>query len=100
VKGWGAKAAAKADPEVVDAKAVPALVSAGWVRGFDPGVGVPTLVGPAGLVSFEDPESAALKGAWARAQRYRGIFFWNLEQDFVDGDHEIVRAASKAFLGR
>jgi chitinase len=101
VKSWGAKPAGKAGPEVVDLKAVSGLVSAGWVRGFDPGVGVPSLVGPSGgLVSFEDAESASLKGAWARRQGFRGIFFWNLEQDWIDGDHELVRAASKAFLGK
>ncbi len=27
-----------------------------------------------------------------------GIFFWHIEQDWLDGDHQLVRAASAAFL--
>ena len=49
---------------------------------------------------FEDPESAALKGKWAREKGFRGIFFWNIEQDWRDGDHEIVRAAAAAFRSK
>ena len=41
-----------------------------------------------------------LKGAWAREKGFRGVFFWNIEQDWRDGDHEVVRAAAAAFRGR
>ena len=64
--------------------------------------GRPTLLkdGLTELISYEDAESAGLKGTWAREKGFRGVFFWHIEQDWRDGDHEIVRAAAKAFLGR
>jgi chitinase len=71
-----------------------------WVRAWNADLGVPTLVRRDGaeLIGYEDPESAALKGAWARERGLGGLFFWHIEQDFVDGDHALVRAASSAFL--
>ncbi len=95
VPRWGLKPATKLKPETLDLKGIGALLSEGWVRGFDPKVGVPLLLGEAGLYSFEDAESAALKGAWAREQGFRGIFFWHLAQDH--GEPGIVRAAARAF---
>jgi chitinase len=102
VREWHRKPAGKAPHETIDHHDVEALLQDGWRRAWDPKVGVPTLLkeGTAELISYEDPESAALKGAWAREQGYRGVFFWNVEQDWRDGDHEVVRAAAKAFLGR
>jgi chitinase len=102
VKEWHQKPAGKAPHESIDHHDVPALLQDGWRRAWDAKVGVPTLLkeGVAELISYEDAESAALKGAWAREKGYRGIFFWNIEQDWRDGDHEVVRAAASAFKGR
>ena len=97
---WGHKPAGRLKPETIDRRTLTTLLSEGWVRGFDPKVGVPTLLGEGGLYSFEDAESATLKGAWAREQGYRGIFFWNLAQDQVDGEQPVVEAAARAFLNR
>jgi chitinase len=100
VKSWHQKPAGKAAHELITARDVPALLNDGWRRAWDAKVGVPTLLkeGVAELISYEDAESAALKGAWAREKGLRGIFFWNVEQDWIDGDHEIVKAAAAAFL--
>ena len=100
VKSWHRKPAGKAAHELIDAHDVPALVGDGWRRAWDPKVGVPTLLkeGVAELISYEDAESAALKGAWAREHGLRGIFFWTVAQDWADGDHEVVKAAAGAFL--
>ena len=102
VKTWHQKPAGKARHESIDAREIPALLNDGWRRAWDAKVGVPTLLkeGVTELISYEDAESAALKGTWAREQGLRGIFFWNIEQDFSDGDHEIVKAAAAAFLAR
>lgn len=102
VRGWNQKPAGKAKHESIDAHDIPALLQDGWRRAWDPKVGVPTLLkeGVTELISYEDAESAALKGAWAKEKGYRGVFFWNIEQDWRDGDHEIVRAAAAAFNGR
>jgi len=100
VRSWHRKPAGKAAHETIDAHDVPGLLQDGWRRAWDAAVGVPTLLkeGVAEIISYEDAESAALKGAWAREYRLRGIFFWNIEQDWVDGDHDIVKAAAGAFL--
>lgn len=100
VREWHQKPAGKAAHEAVDAHDIPALLREGWRRVWDPRVGVPTLLkeGATELISYEDAESAALKGAWAREKGFRGVFFWNIEQDWFLGDHEIVGAAAGAFL--
>jgi len=102
VKEWHQKPAGKAPHETVDHHDIAGLLQDGWRRAWDAKVGVPTLLkeGVTELISYEDPESAALKGAWAREKGFRGIFFWNIEQDWRDGDHEIVRAAAASFRGR
>jgi chitinase len=100
VKSWHQKPAGKASHELIDAHDVPRLMGDGWRRAWDAKVGVPTLLkeGTAELISYEDAESAALKGTWARQKGLRGLFFWNIEQDWADGDHEVVKAAVAAFL--
>lgn len=100
VRSWHRKPAGKAAHEQIDAHDVPALIQDGWRRAWDAKVGVPTLLkeGVTELISYEDAESAALKGAWARENGLRGIFFWNIEQDWIGGDHEVVKAAAAAFL--
>ncbi|HEV3026225.1 MAG TPA: glycoside hydrolase family 18 protein [Planctomycetota bacterium] len=100
VRAWHQKPGGKAAHESIDSHDVPALIQDGWRRAWDAKVGVPTLLkeGVGELISYEDAESAALKGAWAREKGLRGIFFWNIEQDWTDGDHEVVKAAAAAFL--
>jgi chitinase len=100
VRAWHQKPAGKAAHESIDSHDVPALIQDGWRRAWDAKVGVPTLLkeGVPELISYEDSESATLKGAWAREKGLRGIFFWNIEQDWADGDHEVVKAAAAAFL--
>jgi GH18 family chitinase len=99
VRRWHQKPAGKAPHEVVEANDIPALIDDGWRRAWDAKVGVPTLLkeGVGELISYEDAESAALKGAWAREKGYRGIFFWTIAQDWREGDHEVVKAAAAAF---
>jgi chitinase len=102
VKEWHQKPSGKAAHESIDHHDIAGLIQDGWRRAWDAKVGVPTLLkeGVAELISYEDPESAALKGTWAREKGFRGVFFWNIEQDWRDGEHEIVRAAAAAFRGR
>jgi len=80
---------------------VAGLLAAGWARRWDNEARVPFLEKPGGgeLISYEDEASAALKGAWIRRQRVRGLFFWEVTQDFLGGTHRLVRAARGAFLG-
>jgi chitinase len=100
VRRWGQAPRGPLDPPTVDARGLERLRTEGWVRGFDPRLGVPFLLADAGLYSYEDAESAALKGAWARQEGLRGIFFWNLAQDHAESGPVVVPAAARAFLGR
>lgn len=100
VKSWHRKPAGNAPHETFAVHDVPDLIQDGWRRAWDATVGVPTLLkeGVAEILSYEDAESAALKGAWAREKGLRGIFFWQIEQDWIDGDHCVVAPAAAAFL--
>ena len=101
VRQWHQKPAGKASIGTAPYRELRRLLDgADWVRAWNADAGVPTLVRRDGaeLIGYEDPESAALKGAWARERGVGGIFFWHIEQDWVDGDHALVRAASEAFL--
>ncbi len=100
VKAWGAKQTVQAPHESISLRDVRDLLEAGWRRAWDAKVGVPTLLkeGAGELITYEDAESAALKGAWAREKSLRGIFFWQIEQDWIDGDHDIVKSAAASFL--
>jgi chitinase len=102
VRQWHQKPAGKPIHESIDAHDIPTLLRQGWRRVWDPQVGVPTLLkeGVPELISYEDEESAARKGAWSREKGFRGIFFWNIEQDWLEGDHSVVRAAAASFLKR
>jgi len=99
VTEWHRTPAGKAPHETIAQRDVAELLRDGARRVWDPKVGVPTLMKAGELVSYEDAQSAALKGAWAREKGLRGVFFWQIEQDWADGDHDVVRAAAKAFLG-
>jgi len=80
--------------------AVRKLLAEGWRREWDAAAAVPYLVkdGVAEVISYEDEESATIKGRWAREQGYRGIFFWEVSQDWDDGRHVLVDAARRGFL--
>jgi chitinase len=77
------------------------MITEGWTRNWDPHALVPYLSKPGTgeLISYEDEQSAELKGKWARDEGYRGIFFWEISRDFSEGTHAVVAAARKGFLG-
>ncbi len=97
VREWQQKPGRKASRPSTSYRELRGLLEgADWVRAWNEEWGVPTLVRRDGaeLIGYEDPESAARKGAWARERGLGGIFFWHIEQDWIDGDHQLVRAAS------
>ena len=77
------------------------LLAAGWVRHWDAQAVVPWLSSPKGdeIITYDDPQSASAKGAWAREAGLRGIFFWEISQDYVDGRNELVEPAIKGLSG-
>jgi chitinase len=100
VQRWGEKPVGRAGHPEIAFREVAGLVAAGWTRRWDDAAKVPYLEKPGGgeLISYEDEESAALKGAWAAREGVRGIFFWEITQDFVGDTHRLVRAARDRLL--
>lgn len=52
------------------------------------------------LISYEDPQSVELKAQWVRQAGLRGIFFWEISQDFLEGRAPLVQAARQGLLGK
>lgn len=82
-------------------KEIPALIVQGWKRSWDPVSGVPYLTNPEGseFISYDDPQSAALKGEWIRKEGYRGVFFEDITEDSINKDNVIVHAARNGYAG-
>ncbi|HQH12522.1 MAG TPA: glycoside hydrolase family 18 protein [Candidatus Sumerlaeota bacterium] len=80
-------------------KDIAGLQKAGWTRVWDSGAGAPYLKkqGVLELISYDDEETAAQKGRWAAQNKFAGIFFWEISQDYIGGEHRLVRIADKAF---
>lgn len=95
-----AKGADGAPPEYAPYRDVAALAAGGeWEKRRDASAGVPYLSrkSDGAILSYDDPQSAREKSAWAAAQGFGGVFFWEISQDFMDGDHAIVRAAGQGW---
>ncbi|CAN5681656.1 hypothetical protein BH09VER1_BH09VER1_03040 [soil metagenome] len=99
VKKWGdtpLKASSHTDLEY---RKIFSLLSAGWQRKWDDQASVPWLQSPPGLpaelISYDDPQSVELKAKWAREAGLRGVFFWEISQDFIEGRNVLVEAARK-----
>lgn len=97
VATWGDKPGGKNAHEDIAYKRVLGLLGTGWVRQWDAKSAVPYLQKNGGgeLLSYDDEVSAELKGAWSRARGVGGIFFWAIDQDYIDGDNKIVAAADR-----
>ena len=69
-------------------------------RQWDPTAMVPFLVDAAGknVLSYDDPESVAAKGAYVKANGHLGAMFWEYRGD--TGDHALLGALVKAIYGK
>lgn len=55
---------------------------------------------PAGMLSYEDEESIAAKGAYARSGQAAGTIVWTLNYGALpDGSNPLLQAVGEAFLG-
>ncbi len=99
VEKWGETPVKPSAHPDIDYRSIGTLLNAGWKRNWDPQASVPWLQSPpdlpSELITYDDPESVMLKGAWARDAGLRGIFFWEISEDFVQGHNELVEAARK-----
>ncbi len=94
-KGWGQPNTEKsAYPDITFLQAR-RMLNEGWLRHWDREAAVPWMVSPNGeeIISYDDEASVLLKGAWAQRKGIGGIFFWNIAQDFSDGENLLVKEA-------
>jgi chitinase len=76
------------------------LKEQGWTREWDDETKNPWLISPdhKSVIGYDDAESVALKTDWAMKQGFRGIFFWQIDQDrMADGTHPLQEACRKSF---
>ncbi|MEM6798487.1 MAG: glycoside hydrolase family 18 protein [Planctomycetota bacterium] len=80
------------------------LAGKGWPAEWDPACQAPWLHAPQKkplLIAYDDRNSVDKKAKWAKAEGYRGLFFWAIHQDRMsDGTHWLLRAADKAWPAR
>ncbi len=99
VAKWGETPVERSPRADIEYREIEPLLNAGWKRKWDQQASVPWLESPPGLpaelITYDDRESVALKGAWARQAGVRGIFFWEISEDFIQGHNELVEAGRK-----
>ncbi len=71
------------------------LIGKGWTQRRDAAAGVPYLTkdGGMGVISYDDPESVALKCQYVRDQQLGGVILWHLGQDRVGSSQPLQQAA-------
>jgi len=101
VDKWGDTPSQPSKHGDIEYRRIQGLLDAGWQRQWDDQAGVPWLQSPPGtpseLISYDDPQSVALKAKWAHDAGLRGIFFWEISEDYTDGHNVLVDAARKGF---
>lgn len=104
VRQWAVEPKQAAMHPSISFNEIQTLLSEGWLRHWDAEANEPWIESPAGepveMVSYDDEQSAAAKGQWAHNARIRGIFFWEISQDYADRHNKLVEAARLGFLSR
>jgi chitinase len=75
------------------------LIKDGWTYSWDDETKNPWLTSPKGdyVHSYDNEKSLALKTHWAVQQGYRGVFFWEINQDRLeDGSNPLIEASRRA----
>jgi chitinase len=70
----------------------------GWKRHWDDETKNPWAIAPDGsaVIGYDDAESLALRTDWAMNQKFRGVFFWEINDDLQpDGTNRLQEAAHK-----
>jgi len=101
-ESWYGPIKGKSRYEYIEYKDIVALQKDGWQKQWDDKAGVPFLykAGVQDLISFDDENSVRQKAGWARDRGYRGLFFYEIPGDFVDGDNKLVSAGRDEFFRR
>lgn len=96
-KAWGTKTGEKPKYNSLGYRQILPLLDTGWVKHWDDQAKVPwlELPGENQRITYEDPQSVRLKAQWAKEQGIAGVFFWEISQDYLNGDHYLVREAAR-----
>jgi chitinase len=94
-KSWGTKTDEKPPYNAITYRQILPLLDAGWEKHWDDEAKVPwiELPGTDYRISYEDPHSVQLKAQWAKDQGIGGVFFWEISQDYLNGDNYLAREA-------
>ncbi len=78
------------------------LIAQGWKNSWEKDAYAPLLFSPneKEYITYDSPQSAQLKGQWARQQGYRGVFFSDITQDAVNKDNVLARAARTGWASK
>lgn len=97
-KAWGTKTDETPLYKALSYGQILPLLDAGWEKHWDDEAKVPWLglPGTDQRISYEDPQSVQAKAQWAKEQGLGGVFFWEISQDYLNGDNYLVRAAWQA----
>ena len=73
------------------------LIKQSWHRATDSVAKTPTLRSPDGtkLISYDDADSATVKGVYAKSRKLGGVFFWDISNDYDGRSNPLVRAARR-----
>lgn len=96
-KSWGTKTDEKPLYNAITYRQILPLLDVGWEKHWDDVAKVPwlSLPGTDQRISYEDPQSVQLKAQWAKDQGLGGVFFWEISQDYLNGDNYLAREAWK-----
>lgn len=96
-KSWGTKTDEKPPYNAITYRQILPLLDAGWEKHWDDEAKVPwiELPGTDYRISYDDPHSVQLKAQWAKDQGIAGVFFWEISQDYLNGDNYLAREAWK-----
>lgn len=98
--GWGLNPTrASRFPEITYSDVIKLKSQPGWIAGVDTQAGVPFIRNKSleEIISYDDADSGRLKGEWAQSAGIRGIFFWEISQDFVENHNVVIEAAREGF---
>lgn len=101
-KSWGTKTEEKPPYNAITYRQILPLLDAGWQKHWDDEAKVPWigLPGTDFRISYDDPHSVRLKAQWAKEQGIAGVFFWEISQDYLNGDNYLAREAWKVLANK
>jgi len=73
-------------------------INEGWKRYWDDVSMVPYIINPekTKVLTYDDPESIAIKCAYTKEKGFRGVMIWSVGSDYMDGRQPLLEAIGKS----